>query len=311
MRFHVTADEYLKYNYYNLKDRCRKNFVLGYHRKRYVRLVTRFFTASKYLLHNRIPDLYQREMLLLPFCGLDEFLAFAKKRKKIMTKPDTGTLGMGVEPFEYTDDEAAKKFFERASADKAILVEEYICQHEKLNQFNPSSVNTIRVITVLYDGAVELVAAALKTGGSKNRCVDNLNHGGYGAQVDIKTGIVMTDGKDVRYNSYTYHPVSGVQFRGFCIPHWERVVELVKLAHTRLPQCLIYGWDVAITPTGVELVEANNAPGTNLLSLDGVPRGEKIVKMVKTIKLKQNYSRAIKFVPDYKRVFPAYFESDK
>lgn len=50
------------------------------------------------------------------------------------------------------------------------------------------------------------------------------------------------------------------------------------------------GWDIAIVPQGIEIVEANMNPGPLLMQLmDGVPKGEKILKhMKKQKKFKRN-----------------------
>ena len=59
-------------------------------------------------------------------------------------------------------------------------------------------------------------------------------------------------------------------------------IDLVRKAHGQLPQCKLLGWDVAITPTGADIVEANNAPGTLLMQIgDMVPKGEKILQVIR------------------------------
>lgn len=304
LRFHVTADEYFKYSFYNLKNRYRKNFLLIYHKKKYRNISTRFFTRSKYVFYSRISDLYQREIILLPYCGLDEFLSFVKKHKILVAKPDQGSLGKGVEFFKYTDDETAIRFFEGFSKDAPVVLEEYITQHEKLNELNPFCVNTIRVVSILFEGEVEIVSATLKSAATHNTFCDNMYGGGIGANVDVETGVVTTRGRDFKSVYYISHPITGVNFVGFQVPNWENVVTLIKNAHKRLPQCLIYGWDIAVTPTGADIVEANNAPDTQLMQLmDQVPKGKKIIKMMKTIKIQKDYSKTLAETLDYEGLF--------
>lgn len=306
LRFHITDYEYLKYNFYNYKDRYRKNFLLLHHKKNYRYISARSFTVSKYIFYKRIPDLYQRGITLFPYCGIDEFLSFARKYRNILAKPDRGTLGGGIELFVYTNDDSAREFYGKLSKDTPMILEEYISQHEKLNELNPFCVNTVRIVSILYDGEVEIVSASLKTGGLNINYVDNIRRGGLSAQVDIETGIVTTPGKDSHNKTYFYHPVTGAQIVGFSIPNWDAAIELVKKAHARLPQCHIYGWDIAITPAGADIVEANNAPDTKLMQvMDLIPKGEKIIKLTKTVKLDQDYSKTYKFIPDYESYFTA------
>ena len=57
--------------------------------------------------------------------------------------------------------------------------------------------------------------------------------------------------------------------------------------------------------TGVDIVEANNAPGPKLMqTMDQIPKGEKIIRMIKTIKIKQEYSKKSAYTPNYKSLFP-------
>ena len=101
-------------------------------------------------------------------------------------------------------------------------------------------------------------------------------------KVDIATGIISTFGKDFKLNSYAYHPVSGVKIIGFQIPHWDEAINLIKTAHKRVPQCALYGWDIAITEDGVDIVEANCHPGSRIMqAMDGIPKGKTLLPMMK------------------------------
>ncbi len=305
IKFHVNEDEYLKYNFYNLKDRYRKNFLLVYHQKNtYINITTRFFTRSKYSFYKRVPDLFSRGIIPIPYCGEEKFIDFVKKHKKVIIKPDNGSLGKGIEIFEYTDNTAAKEYFNKFSFEIPYVCEEYIHQHHLLSEFNPSSVNSVRVVSILNNDKVEIISAVLKSGGASNKFVDNMHNGGIGAQVDVETGMVTTIGRDYHFNTHIYHPVSNVQFLGFHVPNWDKVIQFVKDAHVRLPQCLIFDWDIAITENGVDLIEANNAPGPLLMqTMDKIPKGEKIIKMMKTTKIPQEFSKKDVYTPNYEIYF--------
>ena len=83
----VPADEYFKYNFHNLKHRYRKNFILQKERKKFINVNTDAFTKSKYVFYSYIPDLFQRVLILAPFCGEDAFVAFLKKHHKVSILP--------------------------------------------------------------------------------------------------------------------------------------------------------------------------------------------------------------------------------
>lgn len=293
VRYHITSSEYLDLQFYNYKHRYRKNFLLTYHHnEKFCKINTRGFTRSKYKFYQRIPDCFSRELILAPACGEDAFLEFCRKHKAIVTKPDGGSCGADVSIFTYKNDEQAREYFSKISDD--FVCEEFICQHEKMTEMSPFSVNTIRILTLLEEGEVEIISACLKTGNRIGCIADNLRKGGVGAQIDVKTGIVSTCGFDYDGNYYVNHPLSGVQFWGFNIPNWDEAIALVKRAHKRLPQCQLLGWDIAITQNGADIVEANNRPGMRLTQMaDRIPKGEKVLRAIRNAEKK-----GIKFIEE-------------
>ena len=288
LKFHITPKEYLDYQFYNYKNCYRKNFLLIYHQQNEYKFINeKGFTRSKFNFYQRIPECFSREMILAPMCGEEKFLEFAKKHHQIVTKPDGGSYGRNIEFFTYHDDEQARSYF--AALPDRTICEEYIWQHKQMNVMNPFSVNTIRIVSLLKQDEVHIISATLRTGGKPGVCVDNLKNNGVGAQVDIATGIVCTAGFDYNDKVYVRHPVSGTQFLGFNIPNWEMAIEVVKRAHKKLPQCKILGWDIAITRTGVDVVEANNAPGVPIMQIgDMTPKGEKVLEVIKEIKRRKH-----------------------
>lgn len=308
LRFRITLDEYMKYSFYNYSNRYRKNFLLFSQREKYYYFQKNYTTLSKYLFYKRIPDLYQRELILAPYCGEQAFLDFVKKHKRIIIKPDAGSRGKGIVQFRYTDDDAAKAVFAKFDRSDPSICEEVICQHKVLQLLNPFSCNTLRLVSVLLDGEVEIVSATLRIGANPKKVIDNLSTGGIGVQVDIETGIVSTFGKDYSFNRYTHHPITGMQLIGMQMPNWDKVIALVKTAHKRVPECLVYGWDIAVTEDGVDIVEANNHPGPRATqTMDQVPKGEKIIPLFKKNILKQEKPQRLNRKPaevlDYEQFF--------
>ena len=302
-KYKCNLEEYLEYKFYNYKNRYRKNFILSAHRPQFVNINTRSFTWSKYVFYQYIPDLFQREIILAPNCGEDSFVQFLRKHKKIVVKPDRGSLGKGVMLLEYTDDASAREYFCSIAPDSQLVCEEFIHQHPVLNALNPHSVNTLRITSLLVDGEVEILSATLRCGAGADSITDNLSKGGIGAQIDIETGIICAYGKDFAMNSYSHHPISGVQIVGLKIPNWDYAVAFIKEAHKRVPQCTLYGWDIAITEDGVDIVEANSKPGIrNIQQLDGVPKGHKLLPLLKQDPLKEKKE-------EYEQEWKARFQS--
>lgn len=286
-RYRIRFDEYSRYRFYQFRDNYRKNFLLAYHQQHKYKIINkRGFTLSKYTFYSRIPDCFNRQIILLPDCGEEAFVEFVRKYRKVVLKPDKGTCGHDIRSYEYCGDEDARKVFGEV-ADKMIC-EQYLQQHPAMSRLCPYTVNTARIQSVRYDDHAQIISCNLRIGGEDSVFVDNMAQGGIGAQVDILTGTVFTYGHDYRGHTYTHHPRTGEQIIGFRVPHWEKAVELVKKAHMRLPECRLLGWDVAFLEDGVALIEANNAPGPTLTQfMDLVPKGKQVFEIIAEEKQKK------------------------
>ena len=48
------------------------------------------------------------------------------------------------------------------------------------------------------------------------------------------------------------------------------------------------GWDIAITETGADIIEANNRPGSRIMQrMDGKPKGQKVIPLLRKDMLKE------------------------
>ena len=144
----------------------------------------------------------------------------------------------------------------------SFIIQEAIKQNEKMAQLNPTSLNTVRIMT--YWGKKEIVPVfAVVRMGRKGSVVDNASAGG------LYCGINMKDGS-LKENAYTLHPFStntesdnGIRFADFSIPKFnEMKLKAVEL-HQQLPYTKLIGWDLALNADNeIELVEINaNFPG--------------------------------------------------
>lgn len=142
--------------------------------------------------------------------------------------------------------------------EKGCIVEDMICQNQQLADFNPTSVNTFRVVTLLCaDGNLKVMAAVLRIG-RKGKTADNFHHYGIAATIDVEKGIVNAPGIDREFKRYIVHPDSGKQIIGFKVPSWDRIVDLVTSAAKVIPEVRYVGWDVAVDQEGnTQLIEGN------------------------------------------------------
>jgi len=187
---------------------------------------------------------------------LDDILANGSG--KIVLKSSTGQCGIGIEvrkALEFSKD----SLIARLKLTGNDFVEDYVQQHQKLNELSPSGLNTLRIITQLdKNGKVEILGARLRI--TINSSIDNLAAGNIAAPIDEITGIIVGPGvySDITKGDEINHPITGVKIVGFQIPYWNESLQMVKEAALLHPQNRSIGWDVAITDKGPELIEGNH-----------------------------------------------------
>jgi hypothetical protein len=67
--------------------------------------------------------------------------------------------------------------------------------------------------------------------------------------------IAYPDGKGAKL--FKRHPQTGVEFSTFRIPQWSEVIALAQKAAVSFLPVRAIGWDIAITPTDIKIIEGN------------------------------------------------------
>lgn len=223
-----------------------------------------YLFENKGIFNQDFKDFVKRRWILTPGPTFEEFRQKMGELDKIIYKPLNGIEGRGIEIYSLDDtEERMREVFEDINAKKPAIIEEFIKQHDEIKEFYPKSVNTIRVMSFLDQGEGRILNAVIKFGTRSN--VDNYYQGGIAAGIDEKTGIICTQGVDYEGNLYTNHPYSNKQFKGFKIPHWDKVIELVRVAAAIHKDIPYVGWDISITNDGPEIVEGNHNQGAYLV----------------------------------------------
>ncbi len=150
---------------------------------------------------------------------------------------------------------------------KEYYIEEFIQQHEMLNEIFPKAVNSVRIQTFIDGPGVHVAGATLKLGTGEN-CVDNIGLNEFLSLVDLKTGVLLRTIKleghsilDIARGKYIVeqdkHPDTDVQITGRKLPFWKDVKELAVYCSRRFGVFRSIGLDIAITENGPIVLEGN------------------------------------------------------
>ena len=146
--------------------------------------------------------------------------------------------------------------------------EPYIIQirernHPDIADLSPQALATVRVVTVINEtGEPEAVRAVFRMGPRADSVVDNFHAGGIAAAVDLATGQLgqATDyGLAPSIGWLDRHPATGGVITNRVLPRWAEVLALACRAHGQFRDRFIIGWDIAMTPDGLLIVEGNSA----------------------------------------------------
>ncbi|NRG16351.1 hypothetical protein HPQ64_01455 [Rhizobiales bacterium] len=149
-----------------------------------------------------------------------------------------------------------------------FLVQETIHQHAAMARFNPTSVNTVRIDTLIGDdGQVRFNAAAIRIG-ARGAITDNVSSGGVMAGIDLETGRISGRARrDAKYGGdyYDLCELCSASPDMLQIPFWDEVLNVVTKAAEALLPFRSLGWDVALSVDGPVVIETNYDYGLDIL----------------------------------------------
>lgn len=227
---------------------------------------------DKYLLYKKLQPYYKRDMIILGN-GSDDyelFDAFTKIHREFVVKPLDYFGGIGVHKvsmnsYENDTHKAFKSIINEgieiknhhSSRDHRMVLEELIIQDDALALLHPASVNAVRATAVRgKDGKIHIYHPWIKVG-MNGSFVASAVLNGFDAEIDVNTGIVISDGYQESGNVYEIQPDTGIRLKGFQIPCWNEMVELVDMLMAELPEYGYIGWDLVLTKNGWVVMEGN------------------------------------------------------
>ena len=190
-------------------------------------------------------------------------------KKEIIMKPSIeSSRGLNIEILSNYSQQDIEKAFQHYG--KNFVVQEVVKQSLQTARFNPTSLNTFRITTLLLNGEFSILSSQFRCGGVDS-IVDNAGAG----------GIIVGIHPDGTFYKYGYNSkgerhsssYNGISFWGNRIEHFEQLCDFVRTLHYRLPFCSIVGWDVALDANDSPiLIEVNlKAPGIEFEQLCSGP----------------------------------------
>lgn len=265
-KYGTIPTEFQALNFTNRSSENRKSFVtvlwLTEQLDKYNPQEYRKFFHDKRLFNSTFSEFLNRDWM--PIEGItDELKSFLAEHNKVVMKNASGCSGKQV--YVSNEDDTTEKLLCMIKEDGFNLIEESIVNAPPIRAFNPTSLNTIRIVTVRSGDYFNIICACLRIG-AKGATVDNVSCGGTSARINVETHKLDS----VFFaNAYREIPESQVGRNdiGFEIPFWSETVDLVTKASLKVPQIHIVGWDVAITPNGPALIEGNESFHTVVMQL--------------------------------------------
>ncbi|WP_425755052.1 sugar-transfer associated ATP-grasp domain-containing protein [Ihubacter sp. rT4E-8] len=227
---------------------------------------------SKERFAKKFGDLFHRVWFVNRNISFEEFLEKTEGLTSLICKPTFGTHGAGVEKFDIPHNLDEKRALYDLLMEKGkSQCEEYIVQHFEIAAFCASSVNTVRLVTILDQGKVNYMYSVLRMG--TGGLIDGFDGGGIFAPVDVENGIICRDGMNLEGTIFKAHPVSQKPIKGFQIPNWDEVLKLAETAAKRLQGVHMVGWDIAVTENGASLIEGNTESNYQFAQLPYIAEG--------------------------------------
>lgn len=259
----VTYDEYMySYEFWRLNEEQRDEFISTTEMQAIYRKLgneeVRDVFHDKVVFLQKFHSFIHREWALVRKMSLEEFKAMVE-RHDCIAKPVDGTRGEGISKIcanEVTNWEALYA----KCVENDILLEECVQACDEISAFHPSSLNTIRVVTISGQGKC-VVFGALFRMGAHGSVIDNTHAGGVYAPINVETGTIDVEAIDSENHHYANHPDTGKPIKGFKIPYWSQIIETCQKATQIIPNIHFAGWDLCITKDRqIEIIEGNHAP---------------------------------------------------
>lgn len=187
----------------------------------------------------------------------DDFHALVRSSTPCVIKPtrasETGS-GSNIRLLESSlDDDALESLLRHYPSD--FIVQDKIAQAPFLSALNPTSINTIRVVSLLYEGSFSIVSATLLVG--EDGLTSNGGHFRIGIDMDsglLRDFIIRGKGEPIA----ALPNAKDLSYKSTPIPSFKELLAMTRDMHSLLPHFGLIGWDFTLDSTNKPLfIEIN------------------------------------------------------
>ena len=266
IKYQAGYTDYFLFNFETLNKKQRSTYITRGVSNNYIKLLNNReyypYFSDKIKFNDAFKKYLNRDYIDLNNKSLEDFKLFLNDKDKIIVKPLSDSGGKGISIIKIDDKTDIEKLYNELKETNRTLVEEVIKQHEEMSKLSPSSVNTLRIVTITINNKTNIMVRVIRMGDGHHD-VDNFHSGGMFTVFD-ENGVITKPAIDREGNIYEIHPLTKEKIIGFKIPYYKEAIEMVSEASKVIPEVRYIGFDVAITDKGPVLVEGNELPGYDL-----------------------------------------------
>jgi Sugar-transfer associated ATP-grasp len=140
-----------------------------------------------------------------------------------------------------------------------LIVQPRIVNHPLLSDMAGESLAVVRVITCLdqHDRPVVTHGMFRVLGKLEPAWPTKAEFGSAIVLATGRMGPMAGDKRPLALEWYDRHPVTGAEIAGRTLPHWPAIMAAALYAHRAFPERVVVGWDIALTPEGIIVLEGN------------------------------------------------------
>ena len=197
--------------------------------------------------------------------GPEEIKRLQPKDMPLFMKPSNEQEAVGAKVVEVCDDPDLQRAIDKP---EEWVVQKKLRNCDFLRQYFPKNppLCGVRITTVMTKAGPEVLESWIRVGAENAMADCPFSAGGCEFAIYSETGVVWkgSDEKHMKVmdsslqpslvlSNGATNPIGGVK-----IPNWEKSLEMCKKCHREMaPEAFTIGWDVAHTPDGPMMVEAN------------------------------------------------------